>query len=82
MWECLLKSTCFREQPEKTIDMISDWIRGQTSFLELFDAGAISASSPGRRTDSYSDIACNGDIGSFVAERTSQYKATEETGIF
>ena len=76
VWECLVKSAWFRNDPTKAIDALCRWIEGRRPFLELFDARAVAAEGAGQDgldRPRRNRVGRNADAGLFAAERSPGY---------
>jgi DNA mismatch endonuclease, patch repair protein len=74
VWECLTRSSAFKNSPSAVLDMLAGWIVGTEPFLELYDHDAMNAVSGARGQGSFT-TGCNTDADVFVAERSASYRA-------
>ncbi len=73
VWECLTRSIPIKDFRSTIIDTLAGWIKGDESFLELFDQEAMHKDGGTSKPEIYTP-GTNSDIDRFVAERTSSYE--------
>lgn len=75
VWECAVRKSTKANRWPSMIATLSDWIRGASPFMEIYDLESMHAPPMKQETDIW-ELGVDSSVAAFVAERSPPYAAS------